>query len=71
MIKLMRMGTHPKTLEDRFDKAQLAKALAGALLILQHMECPNCGETMEAHLESTTEEGGEPRSGGTDQVVGE
>lgn len=58
-------------LQQRYDKRELAKALAGALVVLRDMECPNCGESMEAYLESEAETDREPGGRGADEVVSE
>lgn len=41
-------------LEVKYTARELAKALAGALAILSQLECPYCGATLEATVESTT-----------------
>jgi hypothetical protein len=71
MTKLTGMSPNPRILEDQYTKTQLAKALAGALLILKNMECPNCGEPLEANLEGKTKADREPGGRGANEVVSE
>lgn len=51
-----------KTLLDKYTDEELAKALSGALVLLARLECPSCGTTLEATVESTTETSGEQSS---------
>jgi len=60
--------TSIQTLTEKYSAEELARALLGALTILQAMRCPDCGYTMEATVESTTEASREQGSGGTNQV---
>jgi hypothetical protein len=60
--------TSTQTLINKYSAEELARALLGALTILQAMRCPHCGYTMEATVESTTEASREQGSGGVDEV---
>ena len=63
--------SNPITTEDLLEKhtaMEIAKALAGALVLLAKLECPDCGTTLEATVESTTKASREQSGRGIDQM---
>lgn len=61
----------PTTTEDLLKNhtaMDIAKALSGALALIARLECPDCGTTLEATVESTTKASGEQSSRRTDEV---